>query len=135
MKFIVENWYLIVLALVSGALLAVPMLKGAAGGLTAANAVQLINREKAVLIDVCGADEYAAGHAGGAKSVPLGELESRLPNVVKNKAIPVVMMCASGARASRAAAQLRKTGYASVSTLAGGNAAWREASLPIEKSA
>ena len=106
MNFIVENWYLIVLALVSGALLAVPMLKGAAGGLTAANAVQLINREKAVLIDVCGADEYAAGHAGGAKSVPLGELESRLPNVVKNKAIPVVMMCASGARASRAAAEM-----------------------------
>ena len=134
MNFIVENWYLIVLALVSGALLAVPMLKGAAGGLTAANAVQLINREKAVLIDVCGADEYAAGHAGGAKSVPLGELESRLPNVVKNKAIPVVMMCASGARASRAAARARKLGYENAQVLAGGLKAWKDAGLPVEKS-
>ncbi|HQY39861.1 MAG: rhodanese-like domain-containing protein [Giesbergeria sp.] len=134
MNFIVENWYLIVLALVSGALLAVPMLKGAAGGLTAANAVQLINREKAVLIDVCGADEYAAGHAGGAKSVPLGELESRLPNVVKNKAIPVVMMCASGARASRAAAMARKLGYENAQVLAGGLKAWKDAGLPVEKS-
>jgi len=133
-NFIVENWYLIVLALVSGALLAVPMLKGAAGGLTAANAVQLINREKAVLIDVCGADEYAAGHAGGAKSVPLGELESRLPNVVKNKAIPVVMMCASGARASRAAAMARKLGYENAQVLAGGLKAWKDAGLPVEKS-
>ena len=134
MNFIVEIWYLIVLALVSGALLAVPMLKGAAGGLTAANAVQLINREKAVLIDVCGADEYAAGHAGGAKSVPLGELESRLPNVVKNKAIPVVMMCASGARASRAAAMARKLGYENAQVLAGGLKAWKDAGLPVEKS-
>ena len=134
MNFIVENLYLIVLALVSGALLAVPMLKGAAGGLTAANAVQLINREKAVLIDVCGADEYAAGHAGGAKSVPLGELESRLPNVVKNKAIPVVMMCASGARASRAAAMARKLGYENAQVLAGGLKAWKDAGLPVEKS-
>ena len=134
MNFIVENWYLIVLAIVSGALLAVPMLKGAAGGLTAANAVQLINREKAVLIDVCGADEYAAGHAGGAKSVPLGELESRLPNVVKNKAIPVVMMCASGARASRAAAMARKLGYENAQVLAGGLKAWKDAGLPVEKS-
>ncbi len=134
MNFIVENWYLIVLALVSGALLAVPMLKGAAGGLTAANAVQLINCEKAVLIDVCGADEYAAGHAGGAKSVPLGELESRLPNVVKNKAIPVVMMCASGARASRAAAMARKLGYENAQVLAGGLKAWKDAGLPVEKS-
>ena len=53
MNFIVDNWYLILLALVSGALLVVPVLKGAGqGGLTAAMAVQLINREKAVVIDV-----------------------------------------------------------------------------------
>ncbi|GAB2523069.1 MAG: rhodanese-like domain-containing protein [Giesbergeria sp.] len=134
MKFIVENWYLIVLALVSGALLAVPMLKGAAGGLTVANAVQLINREKAVLIDVCGADEYAAGHAGGSKSVPLGELEARLPSVVKNKAVPVVMVCASGGRATRAAAMARKLGYENAQVLAGGLKAWKDAGMPVEKS-
>jgi rhodanese-related sulfurtransferase len=133
-KFIVENWYLIVLALVSGALLAVPMLKGAAGGLTVANAVQLINREKAVLIDVCGADEYAAGHAGGSKSVPLGELEARLPSVVKNKAVPVVMVCASGGRATRAAAMARKLGYENAQVLAGGLKAWKDAGMPVEKS-
>ena len=134
MNFIVENWYLIVLALVSGALLAVPMLKGAAGGLTVANAVQLINREKAVLIDVCGADEYAAGHAGGSKSVPLGELEARLPSVVKNKAVPVVMVCASGGRATRAAAMARKLGYENAQVLAGGLKAWKDAGMPVEKS-
>ena len=134
MKFIVENWYLIVLALVSGALLAVPMLKGAAGGLTVANAVQLINREKAVLIDVCGADEYAAGHAGGSKSVPRGELEARLPSVVNNKAGPVVMVCASGGRATRAAAMARKLGYENAQVLAGGLKAWKDAGMPVEKS-
>ena len=134
MNFIVENWYLIVLALVSGALRAVPMLKGAAGGLTVANAVQLINREKAVLIDVCGADEYAAGHAGGSKSVPLGELEARLPSVVKNKAVPVVMVCASGGRATRAAAMARKLGYENAQVLAGGLKAWKDAGMPVEKS-
>ncbi|HAU57140.1 MAG TPA: sulfurtransferase, partial [Comamonadaceae bacterium] len=64
MKFFVDNWYLFVLALASGSMLLVPALRGASfGGLTAANAVLLINREKAVLIDVCGADEFAAGHA------------------------------------------------------------------------
>ena len=134
MKFNVENWYLIVLALVSGALLAVPMLKGAAGGLTVANAVQLINREKAVLIDVCGPDEYAAGHAGGSKSVPLGEFEARLPTVVKNKSVPLVMVCASGARAMRAAALARKLGYENAQVLSGGLKAWKDAGLPVEKS-
>ena len=135
MKFIVENWYLFVLALASGSMLLLPALRGASlGGLPAASVVQLINREKAVLIDVCGADEYAAGHAGGSKSVPLGELEARLPSVVKNKAIPVVMVCASGGRATRAAAMARKLGYENAQVLAGGLKAWKDAGMPVEKS-
>lgn len=133
MKFIVDNWYLIVLALASGAMLLVPTLKGAAGGLSAADAVQLINREKAVVIDVCGANEFAAGHVGGAKNIPLGELQERLPVVVKNKATPLVLVCASGMRARGAAALARKLGYANAQVLSGGLKAWKTAGLPVEK--
>ena len=134
MKFIVDNWYLILLALVTGAMLVVPILKGAAqGGLTAAMAVQLINREKAVVIDVCGADEYSAGHVVGAKNVPLADLEARLPVVVKNKALPLIMVCASGPRAARAAATAKKLGYANAQVLAGGIKAWSAAGMPVEK--
>lgn len=134
MKFIVDNWYLILLALVSGAMLLVPLLKaGATGGLSAAMAVQLINREKAVVIDVCGADEYANGHIVGAKNVPLSDLEARLPGVVKNKALPLVMVCASGGRAQRAAAVAQKLGYANAQVLNGGLKAWTAAGMPVEK--
>ena len=134
MKFIVDNWYLILLALVTGAMLVVPILKGAAqGGLTSAMAVQLINREKAVVIDVCGADEYNAGHVVGAKNVPLADLEARLPQVVKNKALPLIMVCASGPRAARAAAVAKKLGYANAQALAGGIKAWSAAGMPVEK--
>ena len=134
MNFIVDNWYLILLALVSGALLVAPMLKaGAQGGLTAAMAVQLINREKAVVIDVCAADEYSAGHVVGAKNVPLADLEARLPVVVKNKALPLIMVCASGARAARAAAVAQKLGYANAQVLSGGIKAWSAAGMPVEK--
>ena len=135
MNFIVDNWYLIVMALVSGAMLLVPMLKdGGPGGLAPAGAVQLVNREKAVLIDICSADEYAAGHAVGARNVPLADLEVRLPTVVKNKALPVVLLCASGARAKRGVAIARTLGYSNVQALAGGLKAWRDANLPVEKS-
>ena len=89
MNFIVENWYLFVLAFVSGGMLFLPMLKSGANGLTPSAAVLLVNREKAVLIDVCGADEYAEGHVGGAKNVPVNEIDERLPTVVKNKALPL----------------------------------------------
>src|SRR5690606_1846913 len=106
---------------------------GALGGLTPTDAVQLMNRDKAVVIDVCTADEFAAGHIKGAKHVPLEELESRLPTVVKNKAVPLILVCASGRRSGRAVALARKLGYEQAQSLSGGMGAWRSASLPVEK--
>ncbi len=134
MNFLLTNWMLILVALVSGSMLLAPMLRGGGGGgLTPAGAVQLINREKAVVIDVCDGAEYAAGHVTGARSIPLGELEAKLPGAVKNKATPLVLVCASGMRSSRAVAVARKLGYENVQSLSGGMKAWRDANLPVEK--
>ncbi|MEH3087050.1 MAG: rhodanese-like domain-containing protein [Xylophilus ampelinus] len=132
MNFIIDNWSLLLIALVSGGLLLWPLIQGANGGaLQPTGAVQLINREKAVLVDVSEPDEYARAHAVGARNVPLGELESRLPQVVKNKALPVVMVCASGARAAKAAAAAKKLGYQQAQAMAGGLKAWKDANLPV----
>ncbi len=135
-QFFVDNWILILAAFASGALLVWPMVvKGGMGGaVSTADAVRLINHEKAVLIDVREPTEFAAGHAAGARNVPLAAIDSA-KGLPTNKALPLVVMCATGARSGRAAAQLRKAGFSNVHALSGGNAAWREASLPIEKSA
>jgi rhodanese-related sulfurtransferase len=133
-KFFIDNWMLISVAFASGAMLLWPVVQGAgSGGLSAANAVQLINRERAVVVDVCEAEEFAAGHVAGAKNVPVGQLERRLPEVVKNKAVPLILVCASGARAHRASAAAKKLGYEKAQVLAGGMKAWKEANLPVEK--
>ena len=95
--------------------------------------MQLINREKAVVIDVCEANEFAAGHVGGAKNIPLNQLEEKLPAAVKNKALPVILVCQSGARSNRAVAIAKKLGYEQARSLGGGLGAWRTANLPIEK--
>jgi len=131
--FLLANWMLILVALTSGTMLLLPLLQGGGAGLTPAAAVQLINREKAVVIDVCQPDEFAAGHVGGARSIPMGELEAKLPGAVKNKATPLVMVCASGVRARRAVAIARKLGYEQAEVLAGGMKSWRDANLPVEK--
>ena len=136
MNFFIDNWYLIVLALGSGALLLMPAMKNVGGGtLSPANAVALINREKAVVVDVSEPDEFAAGHITGAKNIPLAQLEERLPTVAKNKALPLILVCASGKRAQGAVATATKLGYANVQALAGGILAWRKADMPVEKTA
>jgi hypothetical protein len=134
-KFIIDNWMLIALAVISGTLLLAPMLQGALDtGLGANDAVQLINREKAVVIDVCEASEFAAGHVVGAKNIPLADLQAKLPGAVKNKKLPLILVCASGARSSRAVATAKTLGFEQAHSLSGGLAAWREANLPVEKS-
>ena len=134
MNFILANWMLILVALASCGMLLWPSLTGGGGaGISPAAAVQLINRERAVVIDVCDPAEYTAEHVGGAKNIPLAELEAKLPTTVKNKATPLVLVCASGMRAGRAVAVARKLGYDKADALSGGLKAWREANLPIEK--
>lgn len=135
MKFLLDNWMLISVALTSGALLLWPVISGgvSAGSLSPADAVQRINREKAVMIDVGEPHEYAAGHAIGAKNVPFGQLEDKLPGLVKNKATPVIMVCPVGARAARAVGVAKKLGFEQAQSIAGGLRAWRDAGLPVEK--
>ncbi len=133
MSFLIENWMLIVLALVSGGMLVAPQLLGAtASGVGTSEAVRLINREKGVLIDVCEPAEFAAGHAVGARNIPLASLESS-KDLPSNKALPLLVMCATGTRSKGAAAKLKKLGYEQAVVVTGGNNAWREANLPIEK--
>ena len=136
-QFFLDNWVLFLAALTSGGMLLWPMVSKNAGGSTKVSpseAVQLINREKAVLIDVSDNAEYATGHVAGAKNVPLAALEasSELP---KNKALPLVVVCPTGTRSARAVPMLKKRGFENARVLAGGLRAWREANLPVEKSA
>lgn len=134
MSFIIENWMLILLAAVSGGMLMAPQMRGAGRSIGTAEAVRLLNHEKGVLIDVCEPAEYAAGHVVGARNIPLGSL-STSKDLPTNKALPLVLLCPTGARAGRAAGLLKKAGYENAVAVAGGTNAWRDASLPTEKGA
>ncbi len=133
MKFISENWHLILVAITSGGLLIWPLIKESKAGLTAAMAVQLINRERGVLIDVSNPDEFAAAHANGSKNIPLKELEAKLAIVVKKKDTPIIFICPMGKQSPSAAATAKKMGYAAAQNLSGGLRAWRDANMPIQK--
>jgi rhodanese-related sulfurtransferase len=134
-SFFAENWILFLVALSSGAMLMWPLVQRSAGGSQAvgtAEAVRLINRERGVLIDVAEPAEFAQSHARGARNVPLGQLDGS-KDLPKDKSLPVILLCPSGARAGRAATQLRKAGYERAVAVTGGTRAWNDASLPIAR--
>ena len=135
MDFVRNNFFLILVALVSGGMLVWPLLRRGAGGpwVTTLEATQLMNRNDAVVIDVRDAAEYGRGHILGAKSYPLVDLERRAPELEKHKARPVIVHCGDGNRAGNALTLLRKRGFAKLHNLSGGFAAWQQAGLPTEK--
>ncbi len=102
MNFLLDNWILVLAALSSGGLLLWPVLVNSSQGaaLTPAEAVRLMNREKAVLIDICEPTEFAAAHVAGARNIPLNLLGGH-KSLPANKSLPLVILCKSGARAPR----------------------------------
>jgi rhodanese-related sulfurtransferase len=135
MDFIQNNLLLIAVAFASGAMLVWPLVRRGAGGpwVGTLQATQMINREDALVLDVREPAEYAKGHVLGAKNVPLGDVERRAAELDKHKAKPVIVVCESGNRSSRAIEALRTRGFARVFNLSGGFGAWQQAGLPVEK--
>ena len=97
-------------------------------------AVQLINRRDALVLDVRASGEYAAGHIASAKHVPEAQLADRIKELEKFKSRPIIVSCTTGSRAHSVSGMLRKNGFAEAFALKGGIAAWQQASLPLEKS-
>ncbi len=79
----------------------------------------------AAWIDVREDDEWQQGHIPGATHVPRGYLESRIEDAVPDKASPVVVYCAAGARSAFAAKTLTELGYTNVVSLHGGFTDWK----------
>ena len=99
-----------------------------------AEAVQLINRRDAVVLDVRNVAEYKSGHITNARHVPEAELESRAKELEKMKSKPIIVSCARGNRSAGVAGRLRKLGFNEVFSLRGGLTAWEQAHMPLEKS-
>ena len=136
MKFILNNVWLVLAALVSGVILVWPLIHRRLSGVPevgALEAVQLLNRKDAVMIDVRDASEFNAGHAPNARNIPLAELEKRIGELEKFKNRPAVVICPSGGRSHGAPALLKKAGFAEVVVLGGGLGAWQQANMPVEK--
>jgi rhodanese-related sulfurtransferase len=135
-EFFKENVLLIGLALGSGIMLLLPSFKKGAGGvpnLNTTEAINLINRNNALVLDVRDDAEFASGHIVDAKHIPLAKLAERLNELNKYKDKPILVNCQRGMRSAKACDILRKAEFKQVNNLQGGLDAWLAAKLPVVK--
>jgi rhodanese-related sulfurtransferase len=91
-------------------------------------AEDLVLRRGAVLLDVREQYQWASGHLPAARNIPVGTLGRRLAEVPADR--PVIAVCHTGLRSSRAARLLGHHGYEAY-TLRGGMTAWSNVGLPV----
>lgn len=131
------NMLLFGLALASGGMLLWPLVSRpfrVSHEVSAFDAVQLINRRDALVLDVRASGEYAAGHIANARHIQEAQVADRIKELDKFRSRPIIVSCGTGSRAPGVAGALRKQGFAEAFALRGGIAAWQQASLPLEKS-
>lgn len=101
--------------------------------LTPAAAVQLMNSEDVVVLDVREAAETIGGKIARAIQIPVGAVAKRIGELDKHKDKTLLVYCKSGARSGIACKELGKHGFDKVYSLNGGLLAWQDAHLPLSK--
>jgi rhodanese-related sulfurtransferase len=86
-------------------------------------------QQGAFVLDVREQSEWDEYHAPNTTLIPLGELETRLTEVPKDK--PVVVVCRSGNRSQQGRDILKQAGFTNVTSMTGGLKTWRDKGYPI----
>lgn len=107
-------------------------LKQQAARVEPSRAVQLINRENAVVIDVRSQENFKSGHIIDALSYPANTVLENTKKIERFRAKPLIIVCATGIESQKIASTLTKQGYNAYS-LAGGLRAWSNAEMPLVK--
>jgi len=98
-----------------------------------AEAVMLINKQDALVLDIREANELAQGSIIDSKHVALTALPDKIDELSSDKDKPIIVFCKMGNRSAQACKLLLRNSYTNVSSLKGGITAWINEQLPITK--
>jgi rhodanese-related sulfurtransferase len=135
LEYTAHHQYLVLFAVAAALALLVYELRERARGVGAIGAqdvVRLMN-QGAIVLDVRSAEDYAAGHIRGARSVPAAQLAGSADSLKRYKDKPLIVYCEQGVSAAGAMRALAQQGFSQVVNLRGGLRAWRAEHLPVAR--
>ncbi|MEE2982606.1 MAG: rhodanese-like domain-containing protein [Pseudomonadota bacterium] len=106
-------------------------LTSSAGGVAPQAAVQLINRENAVTIDIRAKSDFESGHIIDAVNIPILDLSQAEEKLKKHKDKPLLVYCGAGSLSRKAVRELKQMGFEQTHALKGGLSAWQGENLPV----
>lgn len=133
--FLIAHWefsLLFVAAFIWIVLAEINERKASLWGVTPQNAIELINKQGAVVFDLRDAASFAQGHIVKAKRVDFKPATDEPKAIFKmTPQTTCLLVCATGQASSKAVRTLREKGYTSAYVLTGGLPTWQKENLPI----
>ena len=131
LEFLAQEWILVLALLVVAAMLAWHEARKAGPSVTPQQAINLINSEQGVFVDLRDNADFRQGHIIDTLHIPSSKLEERMAELVKYKEKPVVLVCKLGQQSGAASKQLKAAGFSRVYKMTGGMMEWSNLQLPV----
>jgi rhodanese-related sulfurtransferase len=133
LEFFAQQWVLFAALLAVVVMLIMHETRKSGPSLTPQQAINLVNAEDGVFVDLRDAADYKAGHIVDAMHIPATKLVARMDELNKFKQRPVILVCRMGQSAGAAGKQLKTAGFEKVYKMGGGMMEWSNLQLPTIK--
>ena len=133
LEFVTQQWMVVAALLAVIAMLIFHESRKSGPSVSPQQAINLVNSENGVFLDLRDAGEFKQGHIVAALNIPASKVESRLGELEKHKSSPIVLVCKMGQQAGAAGKQLRAKGFERVYKMSGGMSEWGNLQLPTVK--
>lgn len=130
LEFAAQQWLLIAALLAVVGMLVAHETRKAGPALSPQQAINMVNSEGGVFVDLREAKAFRAGHIVDAVHIPVARLGERSGELQPWREKPVILVCNMGQQAGAASRQLRESGFSRVYKMAGGMMEWSSQQLP-----
>jgi rhodanese-related sulfurtransferase len=130
LEFATQQWLLVAALLAVIGMLIAHESRKAGPSLSPQQAINLVNREGGVFVDLRDAKAYQQGHIVDALHIPMAKLKDRSQELQSYREKPVILVCNVGQQAGAASRQLKESGFGKVYKMSGGMMEWSSLQLP-----
>ena len=130
LEFLTQQWILAAALLVVIIMLFMHETRKSGPSLSPQKAINMVNAEQGVFLDLRDAADYKQGHIVDAVHIPSAKLAERMAELEKYRNKPIILVCKMGQQASAAGKQLKGNNFEQVYKMTGGMMEWSNLQLP-----
>ena len=130
-EFLAQQWILVAALLAVVVMLFMHETRKSGTSLSPQQAINLVNAEDGVFVDLRDTADFRAGHIVEAMHVPSSKLLNNTGLLEKYRNQPIVLVCKMGQTAGAVGKKLNADGYENVNIMTGGMMEWNNLQLPV----